>query len=125
MISAQFFLKLFFAIFQLDLEKIKSWKLDLLDLQSSEDVEISPEEVKEMVTEAKTAYPYTFYNNLPPDHELRVVKTPEPEELLRGDEWDDMFKTWIRDISKQSQNVKTYVKEKELEKNRETTVWIL
>ena len=64
--------KLFFAIFQSDLEKIKSWKLDLLDLQSSEDVEISPEEVKEMVTEAKKAYPYNFYNsNIPPDHHLR------------------------------------------------------
>ena len=65
----------FFAIFQSDVEKIKSWKLDLLELQSSEDIEISPEEVKEMVTEAKKAYPYTFYNsNIPPDHDLRVVK---------------------------------------------------
>ena len=65
----------FFAIFQSDVEKIKSWKLDLLELQSSEDVEISPEEVKEMVTEAKKAYPYTFYNsNIPLDHDLRVVK---------------------------------------------------
>jgi len=104
-----------------DLEKIKSWKLDLLDLQSSEDVEISPEEVKEMVTEAKKAYPYNFYNsNIPPDHDLRVVKTPEPEELLRGDEWDDMFKTWIRDISKQTQNIRTFAKEKESEKIRDT-----
>ena len=49
--------------------------MDLLELQSSEDIEISPEEVKEMVTEAKKAYPYTFYNaNIPPDDELRVVK---------------------------------------------------
>ena len=71
--SAQY--KLFFAIFTSDVEKIKSWKLDLLELQSSEDIEISPEEVKEMVTEAKKAYPYTFYNsNIPPDHDLRVVK---------------------------------------------------
>jgi len=104
-----------------DVEKIKRWKMDLLELQSSEDVEISPEEVKEMVTEAKKAYPYTFYNaNIPPDHDLRVVKTPEPEELLRGDEWDDMFKTWIKDISKQTPNIKTFIKEKELEKSRET-----
>ena len=118
-LSAQY--KLFFAIFQSDVEKIKTWKMDLLELQSSEDVEISPEEVKEMVTEAKKAYPYTFYNaNIPLDHDLRVVKTPEPEELLRGDEWDDMFKTWIKDISKQTPNIKTFIKEKELEKSRET-----
>ena len=118
-LSAQY--KLFFAIFQSDVEKIKSWKLDLLDLQSSEDIEISPEEVKEMVAEAKKAYPYNFYNsNIPPDHDLRVVKTPEPEELLRGDEWHDMFKTWIKDISNQTQNIKTFVKEKELEKIRDT-----
>ena len=74
-----------------------------------------------MVTEAKKAYPYTFYNsNIPLDHDLRVVKTPEPEELLRGDEWDDMFKTWIKDISKQTPNIKTFIKEKELEKSRDT-----
>ena len=40
--------------------------------------------------------------------------------MLRGDEWDDMFKTWIKDISKLTPNIKTFIKEKELEKSRDT-----
>ena len=52
-----------------------------------------------MVVEAKKSYPYSHYNEIIPlDHKLRVVKTPEPDELLRGDEWDLMFKNWIKDI---------------------------
>ena len=52
-----------------------------------------------MITEAKKIFPFKYYDEMiPKDHELRVIKTPEPTEDLRGDEWNLMFKTWRRDV---------------------------
>ena len=82
-----------------DIDKVNQWKLDLAELQSSEEIEITPEEAKDMLKASKISYPYTYYDSMiPPNHPLRVVKTPDPEEMLRGDEWDLMYKTWIKDI---------------------------
>ena len=79
--------------------KVSQWKLDIAKIQSSEEVEITPKEAKDMLKELKLSYPYTHYDSkIPDNHALRVVKTPDPEEMLRGDEWDLMYKTWIKDI---------------------------
>ena len=98
-----------------DSNKTKAWRYELQKLQASEDIEISPTEVQEMLTEFKKVHPYTYYNEMiPKDHELRVIKTPEPTENLRGDEWDEMYKTWKRQIHDymQSGPGKDYAQEK-------------
>ena len=88
-----------FSTYFADQNRHKAWKLDLEELQGSEDIEISPNEVQEMITEFKKTYPFTYYDEMIPiDHELRVIKTPEPTEHVRGDEWDEMYKTWRREV---------------------------
>ena len=82
-----------------DKDKIAAWKSELRKLQGSEDIEITPDEVREMVTEFKKIRPYKYYDEeIPKDHELRVLKTPEPTEDLRGDEWDSIFHKWRKDL---------------------------
>ena len=82
-----------------DPNRVKAWRFDLEELQASEDIEITPTEIQEMINEFKKTYPFTYYDEMiPKDHELRVIKTPEPTENLRGDEWDEMYKTWRREV---------------------------
>jgi len=82
-----------------DSEKIKAWKSELINLQSSEEVEISPSEVREMIFEFKNTDSYKNYDSkVTKDQESRSIKTPEPTELLRGDEWDMMFNVWKKEL---------------------------
>ena len=46
-----------------DPEKLKEWKSELIKLQSSEEIEISPSEVKEMISEFKKGDLYKCYNS--------------------------------------------------------------
>ena len=78
---------------------MKAWKSELINLQKSEVVEISPSEVKDMISEFKNTDPYKHYDSkVTKDQESRNIKTPEPTELLRGDEWDLMFNAWKKEI---------------------------
>ena len=87
--------------------------LDIAKIQSSEEVEITPKEAKDMLKELKLSYPYTHYDSkIPDNHALRVVKTPDPEEILRGDEWALMYEKWRKDLNDHvhTKEVKEFVK---------------
>jgi len=82
-----------------DPNQVKAWRLEIEAIQGSEDIEISPSEVQEMISEFKKTHPFSFYDEMiPRNHELRVIKTPEPEFYLRGDEWDEMYKKWRKEV---------------------------
>ena len=52
-----------------------------------------------MISEFKNTEPYKHYDSkVTKDQELRNIKTPEPTELLRGDEWDEMFNAWKKEL---------------------------
>ena len=69
-------------------------------LHQSEQVELTKAELEQAIAEVKLDEPYLSYNKtLPPDHDLRRVATPViGTEYLRGDEWDAMFKAWIKGL---------------------------
>ena len=94
--------------------QVNQWILDIAKLQSSEEVEILPTEAKEMINAIKMySHNYNFYNSrIPANHVLRVVKTPDPEEMLRGDEWALMNEKWTKDLCDHvnSKEVKDFIK---------------
>ena len=52
-----------------------------------------------MISEFKNTDPYKHYDSkIAKDQESRNIKTPEPTELLRGDEWDLMFNAWKKEL---------------------------
>ena len=81
-------------------EKHLEWREKILEHLYLEDTEISVEDSKNMIKDIKGKYPYDFYDRFAPrDNEyVRKVKTPEPTETLRGDEWKEMSENWLSDL---------------------------
>ena len=80
-------------------EKYSEWRQKIMDHLYSEDTEISVENCRNMIEDIKQEHPYNFYDKYAPkDDEDRKVKTPEPTETLRGDEWKEMSENWLSEL---------------------------
>ena len=81
--------------------QLKNFAHHLSNLQFSEETEISVDEAKELIQAFKKHEPsFCCYNKvMQSSQEGRLVRTPEPQEMMRGDEWQEMSDKWRKELN--------------------------
>lgn len=90
-------------------ENFKKWTKDVLNLEYSEETEISPRDVGMMLSEFRKSKLYRFYDeNLPNNHPLKTLKIPKTlsEEMLRGDEWKEISQAFTTELGNITNSIK-------------------